>query len=359
MHIKRRRDRHRAAAVRGSWVSAVLSPLHAAEPRASQVPTSESHSVAKRQETSAPIKVIYIAGYGRSGTTLLDIALGEHDAVMGGGEISTLARHVWVNDEYCACGAAVQACPLWRDIVGDWREGESSALIDEYHRAQERTETIVGMGRVMERHRSAKHAARTTKLFRSIVARSGRGIVVDSSKLPGRGFALAAMPGIDLHVVHVVRDARGVAWSLKKGFKRQVDQGLQRELRPKPLAYTALRWSIVNLATEVLCRRLGPTRSLRVRYEDFVANPAGTLAHILALVGERPSREAGGGPMIPQHQVAGSRHRMQPAIAIARDERWKATMPRRQIRWVTLLTAPLLRRYGYPLRLVDRVDDIA
>ena len=41
--------------------------------------------------------------------------------------------------------------------------------------------------------------------------------------LPGRGFARAAMPGIDLHVVHVVRDARGVAWSLKKGFKRQVD----------------------------------------------------------------------------------------------------------------------------------------
>jgi Sulfotransferase family len=321
------------------------------------MPVSASHSLARREENSAPVKVLYIAGYGRSGTTLLDIALGEHDAIMGGGEISTLARHVWINDEYCACGAAVQACPMWRDIVDDWRDGEPPTLIEEYRHAQERTEIIIGTGRALERLRSAEHAARTAKLFRDIVARSGRPIVVDSSKLPGRAFALAAMPGIDLHVVHVVRDARGVAWSLKKGFKRQVDQGLQRELRPKPLAYTALRWSIVNLATEALCRRLGPTRSLRVRYEDFVADPPATLARILALVGEKPIAKQPEGPMIPQHQVAGSRHRMQPSITISRDERWKETMPRRQMTVVTLLTAPLLRRYGYPLRVPDSAGD--
>ena len=356
MCFTRRRDRHRAALVRDVWVSAILSPRRSAELRAATVPRAETPPLAKREDHHAPIKVVYIAGYGRSGTTLLDIALGEHEAIMGGGEIATLARHVWVNNEYCACGAAVQACPMWRPIVDDWLAGETPALIENYRRSQERTETIAGAGRMAERHRLPDHAARTAKLFRSIVARSGRAIVIDSSKLPGRGFALAAMPGIDLHVVHVVRDARGVAWSLKKGFKRQVNQGLQRELSPKPLAYTALRWSIVNLATEALCRRVGHARSLRVRYEDFVADPSATLARILALVGERPVDKADNAPMIPQHQVAGSRHRMQPAITIARDERWKATMPRRQMNWVTLLTAPLLRRYGYPLR-PDRAED--
>lgn len=300
-----------------------------------------------------PIKVIYIAGYGRSGTTLLDIALGEHPAIMGGGEISTLSRHVWANGEYCACGALVYCCPMWSDIVAGWSDCEPATLLDDYRLAQERTETIIGLGRLVERLRSRDHAVRTTKLFRGIAARSGREVVVDSSKLPGRAFALARMPGIQLHVVHVVRDARGVAWSLKKGYKRQVDQGLQRELRPKSLLYTAVRWSIVNIATEFLRRRLCTGRSIRVRYEDFVADPEGTLDRIVSLVDQpKVIREPGDEAITitPQHQVAGSRHRMQSKIIVGKDERWSAQMPAWQQYFVTLVCAPLLRRYGYGLR---------
>ncbi|MCX8476800.1 MAG: sulfotransferase [Sphingomonas sp.] len=297
--------------------------------------------------------MLYIAGYGRSGTTLLDIALGQHPAIMGGGEIATLARHVWPNDEYCACGVPVRQCAMWSGIVAQWSKGEAPTLIDDFRRAQERTETILGLGRFLERVRSSPHASRTVKLFEAIAAGSGSTIVVDSSKLPGRASVLAETRGIELAVVHVVRDPRGVAWSLKKGYKRQVDVGLQRELRPKPLLYTALRWMIVNLATERLCRRLGAGRALRIKYEDFVADPEGTLRQILKLVHSRiPEQplQVAVSPMSPQHQVAGSRHRMQHEIVVRHDERWKETMPRLQ-RWlVTLACAPLLWRYGYSLR---------
>lgn len=310
--------------------------------------------IAHAPANATSIPVLYIAGYGRSGTTLLDIALGQHPAIMGGGEIATLARHVWPNDEYCACGAPVRQCSLWSGIVARWSEGEAPTLIDDFRRAQERTETILALGRLLERARSTPHASRTVKLFDAIAGESGRTVIVDSSKLPGRAFALAATPGIELAVVHVVRDPRGVAWSLKKSFKRQVDVGVQRELRPKPLLYTALRWMIVNLATERLCRRLGPGRSMRVRYEDFVADPEGTLRQILKLVDSRiPDQplQVAVSPMSPQHQVAGSRHRMQHEIVVRHDERWKEAMPRLQ-RWlVTLACAPLLWRYGYPLRI--------
>lgn len=299
------------------------------------------------------VKVIYIAGYGRSGTTLLDIGLGEYPGIMGGGEISTLARHVWANGEYCACGALVHRCPVWSDIVAEWLDGEPTTLLDEYRRAQEQTETIVSLGRLVERFGSHDHAGRTAKLFRSIAAHSGRPVVVDSSKLPGRAFALAGIPGIQLHVVHVVRDARGVAWSLKQGFKRQVDKGLQRELRPKSLLYTAVRWGIVNIATEFLRRRVGANRSIRVRYEDFVADPRGTLDRIVSLVEQSetiPTQRDQPVALTPQHQVAGSRHRMQSEITVRHDERWKAQMPAWQQYFVALVCAPLLWRYGYRLR---------
>lgn len=314
----------------------------------------------QRNRAAAPvasqgaIKLIYVAGYGRSGTTLLDIALGEHPAIMGAGEVTTLARHVWDNGEYCACGAQVRDCPEWKAIVSRWMQGESDGFLAGYRRAQALTEGLLAPGRLLRLPGWRRHARRTLKLLRGMTMVSGRPILVDSSKLPGRAFALAAMPGIDLHVVHVVRDGRGVAWSLLKGHRRSVEKGVQRELRPKPLLYTALRWSMVNLATEWLCRRVGPTRCIRVRYEDFVEDPRGTIGRIVALVGERPHNAAANlGSFEPQHQVAGSRHRMQKSIVMRGDDKWKREMPGWK-QWIfTALCAPLLRRYDYPLRSGD------
>lgn len=300
----------------------------------------------------APVKVIYIAGYGRSGTTLLDIALGERPGVMGAGEVATLARHVWENDEYCACGTSVRTCPLWADIIADWRHGEHEAMLAEYRRGQQRTESIVAPGRWVERLGGRDHARRTAKLLRAIAARSGRPIIVDSSKLPGRGFALAALRGVDLHVVHVVRDGRAVAWSMMKPHARQIERGVQRELRPKPLLYTALRWTVVNLATELLCRQVGSARSLRIRYEDFVADPDAALDRIVALVGEPGASTAsnrGARTLSPQHQVAGSRHRMLPTITIRRDDGWRSEMPPLLQRIFSAAFAPVLLHYGYRL----------
>jgi hypothetical protein len=307
--------------------------------------------------TSAPIKLIYVAGYGRSGTTLLDIALGEHPAIMGAGEVTTLARHVWDQGEYCACGARVRDCAWWQPIVARWMQGEGDGFLHGYRQAQIRTEGLMGWGRLLRpfaRIGWRDHARRTVKLLRGMAQVSGRPILVDSSKLPGRAMALAAMPGIDLHVVHVVRDGRGVAWSLMKGHRRSVEDGVQRELRPKPLLYTALRWSMVNVAAELLARRVGPGRSIRVRYEDFVADPRGEIGRIVALVGEAPHLLATQlAPFEPQHQVAGSRHRMQKSLTIRGDDKWKREMPGWKQALFTLFCAPLLLRYGYSLRSGD------
>lgn len=332
-------------------VTDAILPLHNAEtPMIAERPAGQAGTGADQ----AAVRLIYVAGYGRSGTTLLDIALGEHPAIMGAGEVTTLARHVWDRGEYCACGQQVRDCPEWKAIVARWTQGEPEGFLAGYRRAQERTEGLFSAGRLLRLPGWRNHRRRTLKLLRGMALVSGRPILVDSSKLPGRAFALAAMPGIDLHVVHVVRDGRGVAWSLMKGHRRSVEKGVQRDLRPKPLLYTALRWSMVNLAAEMLCRRVGPGRSIRVRYEDFVEDPRGEIGRIVGLVGEQPHIPATDlAPFEPQHQVAGSRHRMQKSLTIRGDDKWKREMPSWKQRLFTLLCAPLLRRYGYPLRNGD------
>lgn len=303
-----------------------------------------------------PTKILYISGYGRSGSTLLDIALGQHPRLFGAGEVAAFTRSSWSDNDYCACGAPLQSCPFWSEVVAAWSEGRGGSALDVYRADHRQVESIVAPRRLAGRLKPGWWNQRvvepTAALFRTISERSGRPVVIDSSKLPGRGLALIRNPGVEVYAVHLVRDPRAVVWSMSKPIKRQVEAGVQRELKPKPALYTALRWMIVNLAAERLLLRAGRGQSVRVRYEDLVAHPGETIDRVLALVGE-----TGGGlpdgihqPVRPGHQSAGSRHRMQKELKVRIDEGWRAEMPIAKQWLVALLCAPLLRRYGYPWR---------
>lgn len=304
---------------------------------------------------SQSVRIAYVAGYGRSGTTILDIALGQHAAVMGAGEITALTRHVWQNNEYCACGRPVRDCDFWSAVVREWSEGWDSRLMADYCALQEKFEGLPVFMKALSGTGSGEqltsYGLHTKRLFSSVLSRSGKQMIVDSSKLPGRAMSLAKLPGIDLRVIHVVRDGRGVAWSMMKSYDRDVKSGLQKELRPKPVFRTALRWSIVNLAVEYLSRQLGPHKIMRVRYEDFASNPALVMQQIGAFLeldlSQIGSSLENGEPICPGHQVAGSRLRMNASIALSKDESWRTRMPARQQVSFQRLGSWMLRRYGY------------
>ncbi|WEX75396.1 sulfotransferase [Sinorhizobium numidicum] len=304
---------------------------------------------------SQSVRAVYIAGYGRSGSTILDIALGQHTAVVGAGEITSLTRHVWRHNEYCACGKTTRDCSFWSAVLQEWSEGWDSELMSEYCALQQRFEGLpvfikvlygIGLGKQF-----TPYALHTKRLFNAMLSCSGKQLILDSSKLPGRAMALAQIPGIDMRVIHLVRDGRGVAWSLLKGYERDTKSGLQNEIKPKSVFRTALRWSIVNLAVEYLSRKLGPQKVMRVRYEDFASNPVAVMQQIgtfleldLSQIG---SSLQNGEPMGPGHQVAGNRLRMKPSIALTKDESWRTRMPAGQQVSFQRLCGWMLRRYGY------------
>lgn len=305
-----------------------------------------------------PIKLIYVAGYGRSGTTLLDIAIGQQGGVFAAGEVTALPRHVWHNDEFCACREPVSDCEFWGPVVRRWQEGRDDNAVPVFGNLLARTEYLFSPARFLSRFRTSNKfrsfEEQTGALFAQIAQESGADIIVDSSKLPGRAASMMAIPGLEIYLVHVVRDGRGVAWSMMKPYSVQVEAGIQKELKAKPLWFTAARWLMVNLATEILRLRLPRDRSIRVRYEDFVADPEATVKQIMALAGQEYVRPSHGGEVMkPQHQVAGSRHRMQDEIRIKKDVGWKVKMPRAKQAMFSILAAPLLWRYGYFRRSDD------
>src|SRR6266536_3190279 len=91
--------------------------------------------------------------------------------------------------------------------------------------------------------------------------------------------------------------------------------------------------------------------SLRLRYEELTADPRGSVARILALLGRpaaNPVREDGTVEVGENHTVTGNPDRFRRGtVALREDRAWRQGLPRPQRLAVTVLALPLLARYGY------------
>jgi len=60
-------------------------------------------------------KLVYIGGYGLSGSTLLEYLLTANPEVAGRGEV---ARHLrsFGRRKICTCGQPMRGCPVWGDF---------------------------------------------------------------------------------------------------------------------------------------------------------------------------------------------------------------------------------------------------
>ena len=97
---------------------------------------------------------------------------------------------------------------------------------------------------------------------------------------------------------------------------------------------------------------------MRLRYEDFTAEPERTLRRIAGFAG-LPAQDSypfltadgasrAGLELACGHSVSGNPMRFTTGqVPISRDEQWRAGMSKAQRRAVTVLTLPLLAGYGY------------
>ena len=303
-----------------------------------------------------PIRVIYIMGTGRSGSTVLDTVLGNHSQIESVGELTNLPKSAWINGEYCACGERGNECPFWEKVKLNWMQRCGVKDISGYVTLQSKFERFRSWPRLFREriNLSAEfqvYSVQTQALFEAIQAVSGKSIIVDSSKSPVRAFALSQMSGIDLVLIHLVRDGRGVAYSLSREIKKDLAKGVQNYLAPKPIWRTALFWIITNLQSEWMRRQVGVGHYVLVRYEDFVQKPREILLRIGVLARVNLSSLAdtldAGEAMVVRHTIAGNRVRMKSKIRIRLDETWKTKFTLKQSKLFWNIAGWLMQRYSY------------
>jgi hypothetical protein len=301
-------------------------------------------------------RVLYLGGFGRSGTTLVERLLGELPGVVALGEVVHLWQRDVLDDERCGCGARFSACTFWKRVGERAFGGWGNVDIARVHSLRDAVERTRHIPRLAATGRSAdvrEYAGFYAKVYAAAADVAGARVVVDSSKHSALAHVLRWAEDVDLRVVHVVRDARGVAYSWTKTVARPETDGTDEMTRYSP-GRSALLWTAHNAAFGLLARRGVAVR--RIQYEEFLTDPRAALIRLADFAGLtlttddlaflRPEYA----DLRVGHSAAGNPMRFTVGrLPLRRDDAWVRALPSGQRRLVGAVCAPMLRAYGYPL----------
>ncbi len=323
--------------------------------------------------------MIYIAGGGRSGSTLLDRILTTSPGIVSVGEL----RYIWTasmrHDEKCGCGDPFSECDFWASVVS--LAGIAASDGDVMARAlpmverrrlfpldlvREVLRRRAAVGRVTDVHYPGaadqvsgknhlairdRYDSGLRRLTDAVMAKTGCRALVNSSKSPTHAVALARALGRPFHVVHLVRDSRAVAFSWSKTVRDPGKARLDAVMPRYGTSRVAQQWSLENLMCESL--RAIATSYQQLRYEDLVRHPRDVAVRVLRQAGLGRSDVAIRGGAVSfgiDHTVHGNPIRfLLGEHPIREDRKWVDQMAGADAAFVTAATWPLLLRYGYSL----------
>lgn len=291
------------------------------------------------------VSVLYIAGTGRSGSTVADLTLGTLPGFVSVGELA----HVWqrglIDNEPCACGEEFRSCSFWQDVgveaFAGWDKVDAHRLAQIAHRFY-RPLRWPRFARLRPKLRAdiREYRRHYRELYLAISRIAQCDVVIDSSKYPGHAILSQDLPDVRRLLLHLVRDARGVAYSRRRNAQL-----------PDSSVRSGLTWLTNNGRFHL--PPLRAERALRVRYECFIHAPMSVTQQLMAEYGKDPldvpeELRARQVTTDGQHAVAGNPVRLARGTqTLTLDDAWVTGMRRHHEAIVVSLAWPLLAAYGY------------
>ncbi|HUF40140.1 MAG TPA: sulfotransferase [Anaerolineales bacterium] len=272
------------------------------------------------------IPYAYVTGLSHSGSTLLAFLLNAHPELVSIGEaarVGEILPHRWsTRQDRCSCGKAFYYCEFWNRVLAGLaargfglREGDPFDAPDS---------------------RRAYGLRKWQAFTEAVLDVSGAGVFVDTSKVPGYVAPLRANPFLDLKVISLVRDGRGVVGSWLKRLP---------DARPEVVIET---WISQENERSAALRSVDPERLLVVRYEDLCREPDRTLVNIFTHLLVEPAVDITAGYKSGvEHHVIGNQMRLTNDEAIVLDEKWRRDLDQRILDRFNLMGGDLNARNGY------------
>ena len=322
-------------------------------------------------------KFAYILAASHSGSTLLSMLLSAHSQIATVGEIKLSASAMGEIDRYrCSCGEFICQCDFWRKVKKgmaergfefdlayagtDYRTVESRyarRLLGPMHRGKI-LETVrdVALGfspawrkQLLEIHR------RNAALASTVSDITEAEIVVDSSKIAVRLKYLLKNPELDIKVIRLIRDGRGVALTYmdpagyadaKEPSLRGGGSGVQRKSERLSITQAASEWRRCNEEAEHILCPLDKSQWIEVRYEELCRDTENALARLFEFLGLDPDTRARDFRSVESH-IVGNGMRLDTTSRISLDERWRTVLTEEELHIFNREAGEMNRRYGY------------
>ena len=306
------------------------------------------------------VKVLYFAGWGRSGTTLLGNILGQLDGYHNVGELYYLWDRGLQDGQPCGCGETLHECPVWREVgnraFGGWNKVDAErfkVLRNQGLRTRHLPTLRFESSRQRVLDRTVEFREALARLYRAIVDVTGCEVIVDTSKFPSYAYLLGHCPGIELSTVHLVRDPRAVAysWWSRSEKMTSLETGQVRNIHKHHPLTSSILWNAWNQLLQQQWKRESLPYQL-VNYEQFMREPEPTVRSIAEFAKHVPDHL----PFVSSHEVrvetchsvSGNPNRFrQGNIKLRLDNEWETKMSSRMrllVSAVTLLNRPA---FGY------------
>ena len=286
-------------------------------------------------------KIIYITGLGRSGSTIVDIVLGNNPNTVSCGEITNIFQDAYILNQICSCGQDGANCEYWQSLKKEW-EIKSNLDINKFVKLTTRYEknTFLAWLRYFFNYflfqtKNFKQYLHAMILFMEMLfERNNADILIDSSKRILRFQILHSFSGYEILPIHLVRDLKGVMASEASDTESIFSKHMK-------FLKTIIRYIILNLQIHIALSRI-PHKYLQ--YEDLLTNPRKEMAAIGILfdldLSEAICKIDNHREFVLGHIISGSHIRTKNQIIImdSPDRKWQKIVPRFYIPCANIIT---------------------
>ncbi|MCP4322561.1 MAG: sulfotransferase [Psychromonas sp.] len=295
-------------------------------------------------------KLVYLAAASHSGSTMTAMLLGAHPELCSVGELK--AANLGHKGSYlCSCKSLVSKCKFWQgvskkmaqrgqvfcisDAGTDIRIGASPYVLRLLKPLVRNSmmelvrDLLLSLSPVWRKQLPILQK-RNADYVRSIAEQAGVETVVDSSKIGIRLKYLLKNPELDIKVIWVVRDGRGVSQAYKnpsefadaKNPKLRGGGAGKTQEQGRGIEVGAHEWVRCNQETEAVLATMPKENWMQVHYEDICNSTDKTLDNIFEFIGVDPRKKRLDFKTV-EHHVVGNGMRLDDSEVIKLDDRWK------------------------------------
>ena len=216
-------------------------------------------------------KVVFIASYSFSGSTMLDMVLGGNDRAVSGGEIYAFSPGLLAegSKKLCSCGNSALECKFWRNIK--YRISENMS-VDYWRLPKLKMDKLFRPCLHADTSEMDGYHNNCYALIHAMMKEKNASVFIDSSKNMPRLLMLLYSGLYDLRIVVLKRSTKGIVNSLRK---RNIPY-------LKALFNHKMYYFLIN---RLIKKHKIYSNVVRVSYEELVKNPESEIRRICNATG--------------------------------------------------------------------------